>query len=339
MAALDGRCSKGICSVRTHKLLLALALLCLASVPALAQVNDTYVIPVAGNVPGAFGTRWMTQFSIMNPHLDHSLKVSVTFLPTGGGVGYEELVTLPANSVAYSDNILGDLFERSGSGALLVAVFAEDNPGVENSVLARSFLVNTSTYNNSPNGTFGQTIPGTWTGLLDVDSDGITSIAHGIRNIAKEGWRTNIGAVNLGRCTATLYVSAYDADGRRIMNETPFLVPPLGHIQDRLPVEVDMGSVEFLVYDPCAADSAKYAVVFPYTSTIDQLSGDPTYQYPTLLAKPGDLLPQAKSALRLDPTTLGKKIDSAFALGVRNQAERRGEATLLRNKGRWQIVN
>jgi hypothetical protein len=321
--------------VRT-KLILTLAFLCLASLPALAQVNDTYVIPVSGNVPGAFGTRWMTQFSVMNPHLDHSLKVSITYLPTGGGPGIEELVPLPPNSVAYSDNILDALFERVGSGALLVATFAEDNPGVENSVLARSFLVTSNTYNNSSTGTYGQTIPGVWSGLLDVDTDGITSIAQGIRNLSDEGWRTNVGAVNLGRCTATIFVTVYDADGHRLLDAAPFSVPPLGHIQDRLPVEVDMGSIEFWVSDPCASDDERYAVVFPYTSTIDQLSGDPTYQYPTLLASPSSLFAKGK---KIESTTaIGKKIDSQIAAKVRAHAERRGEASLVRNKGRWQIV-
>lgn len=320
--------------MRTKQLLL-LALLCLASLPALAQVNDTYVIPVSGNVPGAFGTRWMTQFSIMNPHLDYGLKVSITYLPTGGGLGIEELVTLPPNAVAYSDNILGDLFERSGSGALLVATFAEDNPGVENSVLARSFLVTTNTYNNASSGTYGQTIPGVWAGLLDFDYDGISSIAHGIRNLASEGWRTNVGAVNLGRCTATINVSLYDVDGHRI-SDRQFLVPPLGHIQDRLPDEVDMGSVEFSVDDPCATDEDRYAVVFPYTSTIDALSGDPSYQSPTLLASPSALYAKGKKIA--STTELGKKIDSTIAANVRSHVERRGEAQLIRNKGRWQIV-
>ncbi|HEX7832036.1 MAG TPA: hypothetical protein VF787_20435 [Thermoanaerobaculia bacterium] len=319
------------------KLLLTIALLCLASLPALAQVNDTYVIPVAGNVPGNFGTRWMTQFSIMNPHLDHSLKVRITFLPTGGGGDADDTltVTLPPNSVAYSDNILGEVFERAGSGALLVATFADENPGVENTVLARSFLVTSNTFNNAASGTYGQTIPGVWAGLLDVDSDGITSIAQGIRNLSSEGWRTNVGAVNLGRCTATVYVSVYDVDGHRL-SETPFNVPPLGHIQDRLPTEVDMGSIEFYVNDPCVNDDAKYAVVFPYTSTIDQLSGDPTYQSPTLLASPSSVFAKGK---KIESTTaLGKKIDSTIAARARAEARDLGEASLVRIKGRWQIV-
>lgn len=321
--------------MRTSTLALAL-LLAIAALPVAAQVNDTYVIPAAANTPGQFGTRWMTQFSIFNPQLDWPLVVSITFIPTGGGVGDEQLIELPPNSLAYSENILDDLFERNGSGSLLVATFAEDNPGVPNDVISRAFLVTTNTYNNSRTGTFGQTIPGVWAGLLDFDSDGISAVSHGITNKASLGWRTNVGAVNLGRCTANLLVTVYDADGRRLLNQQRFSVPPLGHIQDRLPIEVEAATIEFFLDDPCVNDDNAFAIVFPYTSTIDQLSGDPTYQSPTLLAGPNSLF--AKSGFKFDPTNVGKKIDSTYARKVREQANRLGRATLVRGAKGWQIT-
>lgn len=322
--------------MRTSTLLLATLLL--ISLPAAAQVNDTYVIPAVANTPGGFGTHWMTRFSVFNPQVDWPLVVSVTFIPTGGAVGIEELIELPPNSLAYSDNLLEDLYGVRGGGSLLVATFAEDNPGVPNDVISRAFLVTTDTYNNSRAGTFGQTINGVWTGLLDYDFDGISAVAHGIRNVQRLGWRTNVGAVNLGRCNVNLLVSVYDADGRRILNQHRFGVPPLGHIQDTLPVEVDSGTVEFFLEDPCVNDEDAYAVVFPYTSTIDQLSGDPAYQYPTLLASPGSIFAKSgKSAFKIDPLNVGKKIDASYARGVRATAERRGKAKLVRNEKGWQI--
>ena len=313
------------------------AVLLVAALPVAAQVTDTYVIPAAANVPGNFGTRWMTQFSVFNPQLDWPLVVSVTYIPTGGGQGIEELIELPPNSLAYSDNLLADLFEIQGSGSLLVATFPEDNPKVPDDVISRAFLVTTNTYNNSRGGTFGQTIPGVWTGLLDYDSDGISGVAHGIRNLKSLGWRTNVGAVNLGRCSITLRVNVYDADGKTILNQSPLVVPPLGHIQDSLPVQVESGTVEFFVEDPCSNSDANYAVVFPYTSTIDQLSGDPTYQYPSLLASPGSIF--AKAKIIVDPLNVGAKISSAYARGVRSLAEKRGKAKLLRNAKGWQITH
>jgi hypothetical protein len=303
-------------------------LLSLVSFSLAAQINDTYVIPAAGNTPGALGTLWATQFSVFNPQ-SYDLRVSVTFVPTGGGKGLEKLIRVPANSVTFSDNILADLYTLSNTtGALLVATFPEDNPGVADNVVARSFLVETNTFNNSHNGTFGQTIPGVWAGLEDTSNPqtSITAIAHGIRNLKLQGWRTNIGALNLGRTDVTMRVSVYDIDGHTILNKAPFNIPPLAHFQDPLPIEVDRGSVEFFLDDP-----SKQAVVFPYVSVIDALSGDPTYHSPTLLAKPSVLFPNgsvaAKAAL-LEST--GRKIDTEYARGVRDNATRLGEATLLR---------
>lgn len=319
--------------VKTPKLLLLAALICLASLPAMAQLNDTYVITASGNSRGAFGTHWMTRFTIFNPHLDSTLNVSVSFLPTGGAPGPEKLIELPPNSIAFSDNILDDLYGIEGSGSLLVATFADDNPDLPDDVLSRSFLVTTDTFNNTPNGTYGQTIPGVWAGLLDYDSDGISSIAPSVRH--GNGWRTNVGAVNLGSCAVNLLVSVFDADGNTILSEAPLPIPPYGHNQEPLPVPVEVGSVEFAVADPCAADDVRYAVVFPYTSTIDNRTGDPTYLTPTLLAEPGILFAKGQ---KIDPTSLGKKIDSTYARKVRNHAVRTGTANLKREAAGWRIT-
>lgn len=321
--------------MRTSKLLLALFLL-LIGTSAFAQVTDTYIIPVSANVQGGNNTRWLTQFSLMNPHLDYKLMVSVTFLPTGGAVGTEKLIELPANATFITDDVLTDVFHTGGSGALLVATFAEDNPNVDDNVLSRAFLVNSNTYNNASSGTYGQTIPGVWTGLLDVDTDGITAIAQGIDNSSRLKFRTNIGAANLGACSVTVLVSAYDPDGNRVLTRAPLYVPPYAHIQDRLPVSLEGGSVEFEVQDPCANDAENYAVVFPYVSTIDDLSGDPRYQTPVLLASPGTIF--GKKAVITDSTKVGKKIDSTYARGVRAHANRAGSVTLVRSERGWQVA-
>ena len=290
---------------------------------ASAQIFDTYVIPVSGNVPGAFGTRWMTQFSVFNPQ-QYDLHVSVTLVPTGGGQGATALIRVPANSLAYSDNILKDLFNLSGSGALLVATFPEDNPGVPDKALDRSFALSTETYNNAPSGTYSQTIPGTFAGLMDFNFDGITAVAHGIRNLASAGWRTNVGAVNLGRSNVTLRVSVYDADGRTIVSKAPLDLPPLGHRQAPLPVEVNIGTIEFFVDDP-----SQQAVVFPYSSTIDQFSGDPRYQSPVLLATAQTLFGKGPVTPQ---SSLGRKITLDDVRPIRNAAINVGEKELRPRK-------
>jgi hypothetical protein len=319
--------------VKNLKLLLLAALISVASFPAMAQLNDTYVIAAAGNQRGAFGAHWMTRFSIFNPHLDDTLVVSVSFLYTGGAPGPEKLIELPPNAMAYSDNILEDLYGIEGSGSLLVATFPEDNPDLSDDILSRSFLVTSDTYNNTGNGTYGQTIPGVWTGLLDYDSDSISSVSPIVRNSGN--WRTNVGAVNLGACGVNLLVNVYDGDGNTVLSQAPLLIPPYGHNQAPLPVAIEVGSVEFFVDDPCANDAQRYAVVFPYTSVIDRRTGDPTYTTPTLLAEPGILFAKGQ---KIDPHTLGKKIDVNYARGVRNQAQRIGTARLLHGESGWKIT-
>jgi hypothetical protein len=323
--------------VRTSKLLLAL-LFCFASVSAFAQITDTYVVTASANAPGENGTRWLTQLSLFNPHLDYTLNVSVTLIRTGGAPGIEKLIELPPNATYITDDAMSDVFNSAGTGSLLLATFPEDNPGVEDSIIARSFLVTSNTYNDASNGTYGQTIPGVWAGLLDFDSDNISAVAHGIDNSTSLGFRTNVGVVNLGRCSVTLYVSVYRPNGSTLLKEAPFNVPPLAHFQERLPVTVEGGSVEFFVDDPCAADDNLYAVVFPYTSTIDNKSGDPRYQTPSLLASPGLIYGKKGVTTNADPTRVGKKIDVGYARQVRAKAERLGTAHLVQSERGWQIA-
>jgi hypothetical protein len=297
-----------------------LLLLFVAALPLAAQVNDTYVIPVVANTPGSFGTQWMTQLSIFNPQLDYSLKVSVSYLPTGGGQGLEALITVPANGVAFVDNSLDEIFHRSGSGAYVIATFPEDNPGVPNDVISRAFLVNTNTFNKLSNGgTMGQTIPGTWAGLQDYATDQISAISHGLRQLSAFGWRTNFGAVNLGSTPATLRIRVYDRNGNTLVKDRTYTVPAQGHMQTGLPVEVDQGSIEFFV-----DDATKKAVVFPYTSTLDRYTNDPMYQTPVLLASAKTLF--GKRAV--DLTALGHKLTLDDARAVRANTIPLGEVTL-----------
>jgi hypothetical protein len=304
------------------------------ALPIIAQVNDTYVVPAVGDLAGANQTVWATQFSLFNPQ-SYPLKVSLTFLPTAGSPvsdnGTELLVTVPANATFFADNLMREVFKRQDvQGALLVATFATDNPTVADDVISRAFLVTTSTYNNARTGTFGQSIPGIFAGLQDFGSDGITGIVHGVRNtIGSQGFRTNVGAVNLGKFSATMHVTVFDADGRVVKgndgrSDILFILPPQGHVQDALPVAVNRGSIEFSVDDP-----HNDAVVFAYASIIDPLSGDPTYLSPTLLAAPSVLFPKTAAMLPATPGAIGKRIDSIRAAAIRDRATHLGEIRVV----------
>ncbi len=322
-------------------LLLVAAILFAVAVPASAQVYDTFIIPAAGNTSGAGGTTWGTELSIFNPQ-GHTLFVSVTFLPSGLAQGSEVLVEIPSNQTFSTDNVVRDVFKRSGTGAMLVATFPEDNKHVTNpTIIALSFIVRSKTFNNASSGTFGQAIPGVISGLMDFPTEELSAISTGIRNFGSagvSGYRTNVGALNLGRYTVRVLVNVYDELGRTVAKDLPFDVPPQGHIQDRLPVTIDRGSIEFFVFDPGAKDPDGYAVVFAYASVVDNRSGDPVYVDPVLLASPDYLYGTGKT-LPKDLLNLGKKIDKEYARRVRASAEHVGVASMVtRADGTRQIV-
>ncbi len=294
-------------------------LFALFAFPALAQVNDTYVIPAAGNTYGGYGSHWITQLSIFNPQT-YPLTISVTFVPQGGGHGMESLITIPSNAVGYWDNSLQELFNSTGTGAYLVATFPGDNPTVPNDMVSRSFLVNSNTVNlQSDGGTYGQTIPGTFIGLQDYTNEGVSAISHGIRNLDQYGWRTNFGGVNLGSTPVTLRINVYDADGNTLVKNATYSMPAQSQKQWTLPVQVDHGSVEFFV-----DDTTNKAVVFAYTSTLDRYTGDPEYQTPALLASAKYLY--GKTAVA--PMAVGKRIGIEDARAIRANAIPLGEVPL-----------
>jgi len=123
-----------------------------------------------------------------------------------------------------------------------------------------------------------------------------------------------------------MLVNVYTEQGRTFAKDIPFAIPPQGHVQDKLPVTIDRGTIEYFIDDPGVNDPDGYAVVFAYASVVDNKSGDPVYVEPILLANPsylyGKVLPK-------DPLTVGKKIDKDYARRVRNSAERFGVATML----------
>jgi hypothetical protein len=303
-------------------------LVLLFAVQSFAQVSDTYVIPAAIDGAGLNNSRWATDFHLFNPQAT-TLRVTLSYLPTGGAVGSTVKFNVPPNSTAYAENILEDVFDLSGGGSLLVATFAADNPTIPDRMIDRAFVVTTRTYNTSAVGTFGQSIPGGFYGLQDVESDGITGIASGIQNTSTgpTGYRTNVGAVNLGRYSLKLYVNVYDEEGDTVGQQLAFDLPPQAHFQQRLPIAVEHGSIEFFVDDP-----SEEGVVFPYASVIDNRTNDPVYVAPVLLATPARLAQKTAKAVDATPRRItnseAKRLVSTTGLAA--SASRDASGKLMR---------
>ena len=324
--------------VKTRRALSSLFLFfLLVAVPLSAQVSDVYIVPAAADTPGASGTYWMTDFHVMNPQA-YPLRATLVYLPTGGAVGSTFKFDIGANETVWADNIVAEFESPVATGSLLLAVLPEDNPSVPivelEDYLDLSLVLQTRTFNTSASGTLGQGIPGAITGLLDLELDGLSAIATGIRNFGSSGpvasgFRANVGALNLGQSSVTLHVTTFNADGDEV-NSSPFILPPEGHWQALLPVTIDHGSIEFWVVDP---EPNVDDFVFPYVSIVDNRTGDATYIEPKLLASPSFIAP-FKTGGRT-PTTpirteqVRRVIESARYLGVAT-VEGTGRSTRLK---------
>ncbi len=115
-------------------------------------------------------------------------------------------------------------------------------------------------------------------------------------------------------------------------------LPPLGHMQDTLPITVDRGSIEFWVDDPCVSNPDNAAVVFAYASTIDQLSGDPTYQVPVLLADPKVIFAK-KMAESVMAQSIGKRLSNDRARQIRDAAFVTVAGKLVRDASGYRITH
>ncbi|MEO8218962.1 MAG: hypothetical protein ABI718_17950, partial [Acidobacteriota bacterium] len=131
------------------------AVLAILLVPCSAFANhyaDFYVIPVAVNAPGVNNTSWMSDIAIYN-FRNVPLTLQLTFVQSGSGTANNveglDPIDLPAFVPARGNALLKDVLSGvtipPRLGAILIG---GDGP----------FAVTSRTYNQSGNGTYGQTV-------------------------------------------------------------------------------------------------------------------------------------------------------------------------------------
>lgn len=308
-----------------------LLLLFLLSLPAAAQISDVYVLPAMGYTAGGGGTFWVNDFHVMNPQ-GYPLKVTLIYLPTASGDSLSFTLTLAANETQWSENILAEFDLAGVTGSLVVFVDPDDNPAVdlEQNPAGLGVVVQSRSFNEQPGGTLGQGVPGVMTGLADYELDFISAIATGVSNwgaVGVEGFRTNVGAANLSRFSATLWVSVISDAGSEVARH-PFILNPGTHWQERLPTTIDHGSLEYWVQFPNDVTPDFDDLIIPYASIIDNRTGDPTYLNPTLLAVPSVLWgKQGAAASVRTPARVSAETARRLAAGSTYLGEARRDAT------------
>jgi len=209
-------------------------------------------VPAVAHTDGVGDSTWRSDVGLLN----RSTRTNVVRLRYyHGWEVLERQFDLAAGESRVMPDVVG-WFGRSGSGPL--QVFSSE-----------ALTVTSRTFNQSPNGTFGQSMDGvTATGGLE---SGESVVLMQLRE--DENARTNIGIHNQWRRFARVKVELYD-NGSLVHADT-WIIPPLHTLQFNRPFQTFGGRVDI---------ESGYAVItvrsgqdiYVYGSVIDNATGDPT---------------------------------------------------------------
>lgn len=205
---------------------------------------------------GVAGTRWKSDLAILNPG-DIAADVVLSYRHGGGSA--QTSMTVAAGEIVGLPNVAAATFG------------VPDSAGAVEVVSSAPVIVTARTFNDSPDGTFGQSLPGVG------DGDGLAPGEAAV--LAQLGsdddLRTNIGFVDLGGDGAEARIRLYDGDGDPVGSELRQPVAPGGWAQlNKVFRKAGAGDCRgcYALVDLVGDDGPVWA----YASVVDNASGDPT---------------------------------------------------------------
>lgn len=233
---------------------------------------STWFVPAVAHSPGAAGTAWRTDVTVVAGDLGPA-ELELDFFPYGGGTGkHREHSLAPGEAFEWQD-ILMALFgfgeEAVAKGTLQIGT---DAP----------VFIAARTYNQTDSGTYGQQIPALpspmavvaksspWSDLTASGEVGV--IPHLKSNV---DFRSNIGVQNLGTADAEVTLTLYGAKGDQLGSTLTHTVG-VGRYWQQNDVFAAAGAGDAdLAYGLVEVVSADGSAWF-YGSVVDNATGDPT---------------------------------------------------------------
>jgi hypothetical protein len=210
-------------------------------------------IPAVARTAGVAGSTWRTDVGLTN----RTVRTNAVRLRYYGGndVDDRELELAPGESRVIPD-VVG-WFGRNGSGPL--RVFSSE-----------ALTTTSRTFNQSPQGTFGQSLDGvTATGGLE---SGESVVLMQLRE--DDEARTNIGIHNQWPRFSRVEIALYDDAGSLVTAHTR-LVPPLSSVQLNRPF-VTLGDRSDIESGYAVITVRSGQDIYAFASVIDNATGDPT---------------------------------------------------------------
>lgn len=218
--------------------------------------GSRYVVAGIAETAGAAGTRWRSDLALTN-RSGAAVEAVLTYRHGGGAVS--EAVTLGDGDTVELANIAGDLFGVPASSGLV---------DIQSS---GPLVVAARTFNDAPTGTFGQFLPG-----IESD-DAIFGNGRGVLSQLRsdDGFRTNIGFVNLGAAALDARVRLYDGSGAPVGSPLVETVPGGRWMQINRAFD-QAGAGDCTGCYALVELSGGGGPLWAYASVVDNGSGDPT---------------------------------------------------------------
>ncbi|HJT18567.1 MAG TPA: hypothetical protein VJ853_14320 [Thermoanaerobaculia bacterium] len=219
------------------------------------------LIPVAGSTPGANGTFFRSEITLVN-FASHDQQVQLQWLPQGGGSTPTKTVTIPAQNGTRSSDFVATVLGQSGLGAIIVSGVTSTGAVDPTALLWASSRI----WTNEPgtSGTTSQSLPAIpLNGLFSGTTAGLFSVG-GADNPAN--YRVNVGVVNL---TATSQTYAVTQQG----GTTNFVIVPAMSMA-QVSVATGTSSTQQILIQNVTGGTVAPNSWIAYGSTVDNVTGD-----------------------------------------------------------------
>jgi len=215
-----------------------------------------YMVAGIAETEGAAQTRWKSDLAILNPGVS-SAQVDLEYRHDHG-TALASVSVDPGGVVELPNVAVGTFGVPNSAGAVELKASTE-------------LIVTARTFNDAPDGTFGQFLPGV-TGGEGLVGDSVAVLSQ---LDSGSSFRTNVGFVDLGGSGAVVRIRLFDGDGETVGSELAETIPDGGWFQvNRVFRAANVGACSgcYALIDLAGGEGPVWA----YASVVDNSSGDPT---------------------------------------------------------------
>lgn len=220
------------------------------------ETDVVYMVAGIAETEGSSQTRWKSDLAILNPGLT-TAQVDLEYRHDLGTA--QASISVAPGGVVELPNVAVETFG------------VPDSAGAVELTASTELIVTARTFNDAPDGTFGQFLPGVTRGEgLAGDAVAVLSQLN-----SGSGFRTNVGFIDLGGNGAVVRVRLFDGDGETVGSQLAEIIPPGGWFQvNRIFRAADAGACSgcYAMVDLASGNGPVWA----YASVVDNSSGDPT---------------------------------------------------------------